>query len=73
MVLMQNILSKRILEANEVSTLKPVRSKLSLIPQNIAQQYEVVPFDGDKMTLALLTTNTFSEDLKKIYEGLKRA
>ena len=73
MVLTQNILSKRILEANEVSTLKPVRSKLSLIPQNIAQQYEVVPFDGDKMTLALLTTNTFSEDLKKIYEGLKRA
>ena len=64
---MQNTLSKRILEAHEVSTLQPVRDKLLLIPHNIAQEYEVVAFDGQHMKLALLTTNTHSEALKKVY------
>ena len=64
---MQNIVSKRILEAYEVSTIIPVRGKLSLIPENLATQYEIVPFDGDGVQIALLTTNTFSEQLKTIY------
>lgn len=70
---MRNILSKRILEADEVSTLLPVKEKLLLIPQNIAQAYEVVAFDGQHMTLAILTTNTHSEALKTVYAGLKKA
>lgn len=70
---MQNQLQKRILEAHEVSTLIPVRGKLSLIPENLAQQYEIVPFDGDGLSVAVLTTNTFSEELKKIYEWLEKA
>lgn len=64
---MQNLVSKRILEAQDVNQLLPVRGKLSLIPENLATQYEVVPFDGDGTTVALLTTNTFSEQLKTIY------
>ena len=70
---MQNLVSKRILEAHEVSTLIPVRGKLSLIPENLATQYEIVPFDGDGVEVALLTTNTFSEQLKTIYNWLSKA
>ena len=67
-VVVQNTFSKRILEAHEVSTIVPVRGKLSLIPENLATQYEIVPFDGDGIEVALLTTNTFSEQLKTIYD-----
>lgn len=70
---MNNALSKKILEANEVSTITPVRSKLLLIPEHIAKQYQVVPFDGEQMTVAVLTTNTFSEALQSIYGGLQKA
>ena len=70
---MQNLLPKRILEAQEVVALAPVRGKLSLIPENIARQFQVVAFDGDGMQVCLLTTNTFSEPLKTIYDWLKKA
>lgn len=70
---MQNQISKRILELSDISTLTPVRGKLSLIPENLAKAYEVVSFDGDGTTVALLTTNTFSEELKTIYEGLQKS
>jgi hypothetical protein len=64
---LQNLVPKRILEAQDVSALTPVRGKLSLIPENLARQFEVVPFDGDGVQVCLLTTNTFSEQLKTIY------
>lgn len=70
---LQNKIPKRILESHEVSTIIPVRGKLSLIPENLATQYEIVPFDGDGITVALLTTNTFSEELKTIYTWLEQA
>ena len=64
---MQNQISKRILELSDISTLIPVRGKLSLIPENLARQFEVVAFDGDGTQVVLVTTNTFSEELKTIY------
>lgn len=70
---MQNIVPKRILEASDVSALVPVRGKLSLIPENLARQFQIVPFDGDGTQVSLLTTNTFSEQLKTIYDGLAKA
>lgn len=73
MMAMQNLLPKKILETSDVKTITPVRSKLSLIPEHIAKQYEIVPFDGDGMMLAVITTNTFSEELKTIYAGLQKA
>jgi hypothetical protein len=65
---LQNLLPKRILEVQEVTALAPVRGKLSLIPENLARQFQVVPFDGDGTNVCLLTTNTFSEQLKTIYD-----
>lgn len=70
---MQNLIPKRILESQDVTSLIPVRGKLSLIPENIARQFEVVAFDGDGTQVALITTNTFSEQLKKIYAWLEQA
>jgi len=65
---MQNILTKKILELSDVQAIKPVRSKILLIPENLATQYQVVAFDGDGKQLCILTTNTFSEQLKTIYD-----
>jgi hypothetical protein len=65
---LQNLIPKRILEAQEVAALVPVRGKFSLIPENIARQFQVVAFDGDGTQVCLLTTNTFSEQLKTIYD-----
>lgn len=70
---MQNQISKRILELSDISTLTPVRGKLSLIPENLARQFEVVAFDGDGTQVVLVTTNTFSEELKTIYAWLEKA
>ena len=70
---MQNLVPKRILEPQDVSMLTPVRGKLSLIPENLARQFQVVPFDGDWTQVCLITTNTFSEQLKTIYDGLSKA
>ncbi len=67
-LLLQNSVSKRILEVADVTALVPVRGKLSLIPENLARQFQVVPFDGDGTQVCLLTTNTFSEQLKTIYD-----
>gem|GEM_PF-5327946 len=64
---MQNVLSKKILELPDIQTIIPVRSKLLLIPKNLATQYQVVAFDGDGKQVCLVTTNTFSEQLKNIY------
>jgi len=65
--LLQNFIPKKILESTDISALTPVRGKLSLIPENLARKFEVVAFDGDGTQVALITTNTFSEELKKIY------
>jgi len=70
---LQNLVAKRILEAQDVTALAPVRGKLSLIPENIARQFQVVAFDGNGTQVCLLTTNTFSEQLKTIYDGLAKA
>jgi type II secretory ATPase GspE/PulE/Tfp pilus assembly ATPase PilB-like protein len=70
---LQNLVAKRILEAQDVAALVPVRGKLSLIPENLARQFQVVPFDGDGANVCLLTTNTFSEQLKTIYDGFSKA
>jgi hypothetical protein len=70
---MQNLIAKRILEANDVSALIPVKGKLSLIPEKIARQYQIVAFDGDGTQVCLITTNTFSEQLKTIYDGMTKA
>lgn len=70
---MQNILTKKILELSDVQAIKPVRSKILLIPENLATQYQVVAFDGDGKQLCILTTNTFSEQLKTIYDWLTKA
>jgi len=70
---MQNVLSKKILELPDIQTIIPVRSKLLLIPKNLATQYQVVAFDGDGKQVCLVTTNTFSEQLKNIYAWLTQA
>lgn len=70
---MQNLIPKRILEVSDIQALTPVRGKLSLIPENLARDLQVVAFDGDGKQVCLLTTNTFSEQLKTIYDGLAKA
>jgi hypothetical protein len=52
------------LNSSDVQAIKPVRSKLLLIPKNLAQDNQVVAFDGDGKIVCILTTNTFSEQLK---------
>ncbi len=70
---MINLLPKHILETSDVATITPVRGKLLLIPKDLAQKYEVLSFDGDGKKVCVLTTNTYSEQLKIIYSGLEKS
>lgn len=70
---MLNTLTKKILESSDVATLIPDLGKVSLIPQSLARDLQVVAFDGDGKLVRVLTTNTFSEALKETYAWLEKA
>ena len=70
---MYNLIPKRILEASDVQALTPMKGKILLIPEKLAQDVEAVVFDGDGRQACILTTNTYSEQLKWVYEWLTKA
>lgn len=63
---MTDIMNKTILELEDVKALQPDLSLLKIIPRDVCERIQVIVFAKDKITLKLLTTNNFPDQLQKI-------
>ncbi len=68
---MSNQVNKTILEIEDIKAIQPDLSHIKIIPQDISQRIQVIIFDKDKITLKLLTTNNFPDQLKNIVAKLE--
>lgn len=62
---------KTILELEEVKALQPDLSLLQIIPRDVCERIQVIVFAKDKITLKLLTTNNFPDQLTKVLTKLE--
>jgi len=68
---MTDLMNKTILEMSDVQALQPDLSLLKIIPKDVCERIQVIVFAKDKITLKLLTTNNFPDQLQKILTQLE--
>jgi hypothetical protein len=68
---MTDLQTKTILEMSDVQALQPDLSLLKIIPRDVCERIQVIVFSKDKITLKLLTTNNFPDQLKQILVKLE--
>lgn len=68
---MTDVMNKTILEMSDVQALQPDLSLLRIIPRDVCERIQVIVFAKEKITLKLLTTNNFPDQLKQILAKLE--
>lgn len=68
---MADTTNKTILEMSDVHALQPDLSLLKIIPRDVCERTQVIVFAKEKITLKLLTTNNFPDQVKKIVGKLE--
>jgi len=63
--------TKTIVEMSDVQALQPDLSLLKIIPRDVCERIQVIVFAKDWITLKLLTTNNFPDQLKQILTKLE--
>lgn len=69
---MLNQITTKILEPEQVKKLTPDLQKITILPFSLSKKIQTVIFDGEKKTLYMLTTNTYSEQVKQIQQKLTK-
>jgi len=67
---MQNILTKKILDINDIRVINPNFETLKIIPRKTALHIQAIIFDVNKKKLSVLTTNNNPQIIAQTFEKI---